>query len=163
VPWPAAANARDRVPRRGAPGSPSPTPPRWTPRQALPPPEQGLPPVAKPQDYLPAEDLDVSGVPTADALSLPANGAPTAPAVPSFPAPPRPAVVEGDPATDPLLAERREQEGREPGIPLAPGQIPAEGGEGPEPDEVGASRAGGRHCPVRRSRACRCGPGVDRS
>ncbi|WP_406835059.1 DUF4157 domain-containing protein [Streptomyces sp. AHU1] len=53
------------------------------------PPPAPVEPGLKPDDFLPVTDPDVSAVPTADQLSLPAGGSPPAPQqAPSFPEPP---------------------------------------------------------------------------
>jgi phage-related protein len=110
------------------------------------PPQQPVPPGA----YLPKQDLDTSGIPTAEEIKLPASGAPppTA-AAPSFPAPPEPEVRPERPGEpDPVEKRLQEQDRREGAtIETAPGQVgpdaaeqepdtapgPAGGGPGPEP------------------------------
>ncbi|MEV4701688.1 eCIS core domain-containing protein [Actinoplanes sp. NPDC049316] len=84
-----------------------------------------------PQAYLPKADLDVSAVPTADALELPSSGSPPAPAAPSFPAPPEPEIADdpgGGPGTVKGVAEAaerdRERERAESAeVGEAPGQV----------------------------------------
>ncbi|WP_370949872.1 DUF4157 domain-containing protein [Amycolatopsis sp. cg5] len=72
-------------------------------------------PPLKPEDSLPQSDLDVSAVPTAENLTLPANGAPPAPQqAPSFPAPP------------PTKAEQVEEQTPAPTAPATPEPVEAE-------------------------------------
>jgi hypothetical protein len=86
------------------------------------PPQHPVPPDA----YLPKQDMDVSAVPTADEIKLPASGAPPAPpAAPSFPAPPEPEQQAERPGEPDPLEKRLQQQDRRDGaeIALAPGQI----------------------------------------
>ena len=86
------------------------------------PPQHPVPPDA----YLPKQDMDVSTVPTADAIKLPASGAPPAPpAAPAFPAPPAPEQQAERPGEPDPLEKRLQQQDRRDGaeIALAPGQI----------------------------------------
>jgi hypothetical protein len=95
--------------------------------------------------YLPTQDIDVSGVPTADQLKLPESGAlPPPPAVPSFPAPPPPAMVAPAPgAQDPVEARLAAQAAREGAtIEMAPGQVAPDDAE-TEPDVAPESVATG--------------------
>jgi hypothetical protein len=95
--------------------------------------------------YLPAQDIDVSGVPTADQLKLPESGAlPPPPAAPSFPAPPVPAMVAPPPgAQDPEEAQLAAQAAREGAtIEPAPGQVGQDAAEA-EPDVAPESVAPG--------------------
>ncbi|WIX99169.1 DUF4157 domain-containing protein [Amycolatopsis mongoliensis] len=82
---------------------------------------------AQPDDGLPKADLDVGNVPTADKLTLPADGSPPPPpAPPSFPTPPEPEQKPAEEAkarTQEYRAEQ-EQEHREPAeIQPAAGQV----------------------------------------
>jgi chemotaxis protein histidine kinase CheA len=86
--------------------------------------------------YLPTQDIDVSGVPTADQLKLPESGAPPPPpAAPSFPSPPPPAMVAPPPGKqDPVEAQLAAQAAREGAtIEPAPGQVGPDAAE-TEPD-----------------------------
>jgi hypothetical protein len=98
--------------------------------------EPGPPPEAQaaaaappgPEAYLPASDLDLSAVPTAERIELPLTGAPPPPpAVPSFPAPPEPAVPDAAGMAERTAAEERREEDRDrregAAIDVAPGQI----------------------------------------
>lgn len=91
--------------------------------------------------YLPAEDIDVSGVPTADQLKVPESGSlPAAPAAPSFPSPPPPAMVAPPPGTqDPMEAQLAAQAAT---IDTAPGQVGPDAAE-TEPDVAPESVAPG--------------------
>ena len=94
--------------------------------------------------YLPTEDIDVSGVPTADQLKLPQSGALPPPAAPSFPSPPPPAMVAPPPGTqDPVEAQLAAQAAREGAtIETAPGQVGPDAAE-TEPDAAPESVAVG--------------------
>ncbi|SMC47639.1 eCIS core domain-containing protein [Kibdelosporangium aridum] len=104
-------------------------------------------PELKPEDFLPGSDLDVSNVPTAAQVTLPAGGAaPRPPAPPSFPAPPptkaeqeeaeeppapaAPEAAEPEPSPEPATAE---PELAEPERAAAEPAEPAETGPDPEP------------------------------
>lgn len=102
-------------------------------------------PELKPEDHLPATDLDVSGVPTADRISLPASGSPPPQQeAPSFPSPPptkaeqveeqeppeptgarTPEPAPEAPPEPPPAAEREEDE--------PPAEQPLDAEVGPEP------------------------------
>jgi Domain of unknown function (DUF4157) len=107
------------------------------------PPQKPVPPDA----YLPGQDIDVSAVPSAEEIGLPASGTPPAPpAAPSFPAPPEPELRPGEP--DPV-EESLEQQDRRDGADIgqAPGQIgPDAATEEPdtatEPSGQGGQEAG---------------------
>jgi phage-related protein len=95
--------------------------------------------------YLPTQDIDVSGVPTADQLKLPESGAlPPPPATPSFPEPPPPAMVAPRPGEqDPVEAQLAAQAAREGAtIEPAPGQVGPDAAE-TEPDVAPESVAPG--------------------
>ena len=86
------------------------------------PPQHPVPPGA----YLPKQNMDVSAVPTADEIKLPASGAPPPPpAAPSFPAPPEPELQAERPGEPDPVEKRLQQQDRRDGaeIALAPGQI----------------------------------------
>ncbi|HEV7975026.1 eCIS core domain-containing protein [Amycolatopsis sp.] len=74
--------------------------------------EQPEPPALKPEDHLPSTDLDVSNVPTADQITLPATGSPPPQQqAPSFASPP------------PTKADQAEQAEPEAPTPEAPAPI----------------------------------------
>ncbi|MFD8495107.1 DUF4157 domain-containing protein [Amycolatopsis sp. NPDC059657] len=87
-------------------------------------------PALKPEDSLPQSDLDVSAVPTAENLTLPASGSPPPPQqAPSFPAPPptkAEQVEEESPDETPAVPEPVEAE--EP-----PAEQPLDAEVGPDP------------------------------
>ncbi|MGM1062651.1 eCIS core domain-containing protein [Saccharothrix sp. Mg75] len=75
------------------------------------------PPALKPEDHLPATDLDVSTVPTADRITLPPSGSPPPQQAPTFPSPP-PTKAEQAEEQDP--PERAEAEPTPEATPEAP-------------------------------------------
>ncbi|SHF09688.1 eCIS core domain-containing protein [Streptoalloteichus hindustanus] len=98
----------------------------------------------RPEDHLPAGDLDVSRIPTADQITLPASGTPPRPAdAPAFPAPPptraeqqeaaEPATEEPEPASEPAPETPEPQAEPEPEED-APAERPLDAEVGPEPD-----------------------------
>ena len=98
------------------------------------PPQHPVPPDA----YLPKQDMDLSAVPTADEIKLPASGVPPAPPVaPSFPAPPAPEQHPERPGEPDPVEKRLQQQDRRDGaeIALAPGQIGPDAAA-QEPDAV---------------------------
>ncbi|MCC8250478.1 eCIS core domain-containing protein [Saccharothrix luteola] len=101
-------------------------------------------PELKPEDHLPATDLDVSNVPTADRITLPASGSsPPQQDAPSFPSPPPTKAEQAEeqepperaeapepspePAPEPSPAAEREEEDE------APAEQPLDAEVGPEP------------------------------
>ena len=85
------------------------------------PPQHPVPPDA----YLPKQDMDLSAVPTADEIKLPASGVPPAPPVaPSFPAPPAPEQHSERPGEPDPVEKRLQQQDRRDGaeIALAPAE-----------------------------------------
>jgi hypothetical protein len=93
----------------------------------------------KPEDFLPSTDLDVSSVPTADQMKLPADGSPpAAPAVPSFPAPPATKAEK----VQAQRAEERDED--EPAEPEPAGQPSHAARSTPEPGPVAEGEAEGR-------------------
>ena len=96
------------------------------------PPQQPIPS----SSYLPKQDMDVSGVPTAAQIALPTSGAPPPPpGAPSFPAPPEPEMrAERPDEPDPVEKRLEEQDRREGGrIEVAAGQVGPDAAE-QEPD-----------------------------
>jgi len=97
--------------------------------------EEQAQPDLKPEDHLPASDMDVSNVPTADRITLPASGSPPPQQeAPSFPSPP------------PTRAEQLEEQESTPDTPASaapvedeaeaeepPAERPLEAEVGPEP------------------------------
>ncbi|MFD8392390.1 DUF4157 domain-containing protein [Streptomyces sp. NPDC059680] len=97
----------------------------------------------KPEDFVPSADLDVSAVPTADRIHLPADGSAPAPAeVPGFPAPPPTKAEKVQAARE---SEREDDEPAEPPTATAP---PAPGRRtpqsAPQPGPVAENEAGDR-------------------
>ncbi|WP_225095813.1 DUF4157 domain-containing protein [Streptomyces sp. CoH27] len=97
----------------------------------------------KPEDFLPSTDLDVSSVPTADQMHLPAGGTAPAPAeAPGFPAPPPTKAEKVQAARE---SEREDDEPAEPPIATAP---PAPGRRTPQsvpqPGPAAENEAGDR-------------------
>jgi hypothetical protein len=142
-------NTAERQPDRAPPGEEpigtesADLPEIDVPEPALPalPAQQPVPAAA----YLPTQDIDVSGVPTADQLKLPESGSlPPPPAAPSFPSPPPPAMAAPPPgAQDPEEAQLEAQVAREGAtIEPAPGQVGPDAAE-TEPDEAPESVAVG--------------------
>jgi phage-related protein len=106
-----------------------------------------------PDEYLPKQDMDVSGVPSAGEISMPASGPPPAPAAaPSFPAPPEPELQAPKPGEPDPVEERLQQQDRRDGAEAeqAPGQIgpdaaeqePATAAEPPGQGAAGTVTAG---------------------
>ncbi|GGO94893.1 eCIS core domain-containing protein [Wenjunlia tyrosinilytica] len=94
-----------------------------TPKDEEPAPEPPAETPLKPDDFLPGSDLDVSSVPTADRLTVPASGGPPpVPEAPSLPEPPRTKAEE--------VQRQRESAPDEEAQEPAPG--PAEPGAAPE-------------------------------
>ncbi|MFI9381967.1 DUF4157 domain-containing protein [Kutzneria sp. NPDC052558] len=99
----------------------------------------------QPDDGLPKSDLDVSAVPTADKLTLPADGSPPPPPEPpSFPTPPEPAV---DPKarTEEYRAEQVQEQRESAEIQPAAGQVDEDAIERepvtpPQPEPVAPAR-----------------------
>lgn len=103
---------------------------------------QPRPEAQPPDDGLPKTDLDVSNVPTADKLTLPADGSPPPPpAPPTFPTPPEPArppAEEAKARTEEFQAEQTRENRETPRIQPAAGQIDADSVDRepePAPDE----------------------------
>ncbi|MER6068419.1 DUF4157 domain-containing protein [Streptomyces sp. NPDC001817] len=97
----------------------------------------------KPEDFVPSTDLDVSAVPTADRIHLPADGSAPAPAeVPGFPAPPPTKAEKVQAARE---SEREDDEPADPPTATAP---PAQGRRAPQstpqPGPVAENEAGDR-------------------
>ncbi|MGW7529150.1 eCIS core domain-containing protein [Streptomyces sp. NPDC054783] len=97
----------------------------------------------KPEDFVPSADLDVSAVPTADRIHLPADGSAPGPAeVPGFPAPPPTKAEKVQAARE---SEREDDEPAEPSTATAP---PAPGRRtpqsAPQPGPVAENEAGDR-------------------
>ncbi|OLZ72035.1 hypothetical protein AV521_08880 [Streptomyces sp. IMTB 2501] len=97
----------------------------------------------KPEDFMPSTDLDVSSVPTADQIRLPADGSAPAPAeAPSFPAPPPTKAEKVQTARE---SEREDDEPAEPptaAAPPAPGRRTPQ--TAPQPGPVAENEAGDR-------------------
>jgi phage-related protein len=120
---------------------------------APPAPELPAPGPVSPDQYLPKQDMDVSGVPSAGEISMPASGPPPAPAAaPSFPAPPEPELQAPKPGEPDPVEERLQQQDRRDGAEAeqAPGQIgpdaaeqePATAAEPPGQGAAGTVTAG---------------------
>jgi len=81
----------------------------------------------QPDDGLPKADLDVSTVPTADKLTLPADGSPPPPpAAPTFPTPPEPEQKPAEEAkarTEEYRAAQAQEQRESPEIQPAAGQV----------------------------------------
>ena len=114
--------------------------------------------------YLPAQDIDVSGVPTADQIKLPESGSPPPPpAAPTFPSPPAPAMAAPPPGKqDPEEAQLAAQAAREGAtIEPAPGQVGPDAAE-TEPDVAPESVATGPEVMPAAGPPGSAGPGAPR-
>jgi phage-related protein len=133
------ADAASQAPEVGEPAPPAPELPAQGP--------------VSPDAYLPRQDMDVSGVPSASEISMPASGPPPAPpAAPSFPAPPEPELEAPKPGEPDPVEERLQQQDRRDGAEAeqAPGQVgpdaaeqePATAAEPPGQGAAGTVTAG---------------------